>query len=187
MEHTDRKLTVDPANRRRFILSCMGTAASLASMPAWSIVPTPQRSLSFYSLHTGESVKATYWSEGQYINTELQMINEVLRDHRTDEIHSIDTKLLDQLFMLQNSMGNESAFHVISGYRSPATNHKLRSKSNGVAKRSLHMQGRAIDVRLPGSRLADLQKTARALKLGGVGYYQKSDFIHIDTGRVRYW
>ena len=84
-------------------------------------------------------------------------------------------------------MDSKSTFHTISGYRSLATNHKLRSKGSGIAKRSLHMQGRAIDIRLPSSRLADLQNTAKALKLGGVGYFEKSDFIHIDTGRVRYW
>ena len=188
MKRINHKQAVHLPSRRKFIQSCLGTAAAFASTPAWSVVmPVPERSLTFLSLHTGESVKATYWSENQYVSSELKAIDEVLRDHRTGEIYSIDTELLDQLFLLQHSLDSKRPFHVISGYRSPATNQKLRSKSNGVAKRSLHMQGKAIDIRLPGSNLADLQNAAKKLKMGGVGYYAKSDFIHIDTGRVRYW
>ncbi|TNF91897.1 MAG: DUF882 domain-containing protein [Gammaproteobacteria bacterium] len=174
--------------RRKFIQACVGTAAAFASTPLWSAVnPLPERSLSFLSLHTGESVKVTYWSENSYLDTELKMINEVLRDHRTGDIYPIDQRLLDQLFLLKNSIGTSHPFHVISGYRSPKTNQKLRSKSNGVAKRSLHMQGKAIDIRVPGIELTDLRDAAKSLKMGGVGYYAKSNFIHIDTGRVRYW
>jgi uncharacterized protein YcbK (DUF882 family) len=160
----------------------------MSSAPAWSgITPTPERRLSFYSLHTGESLTATYWSEGGYIDAELEAISRVLRDHRTGDIHPIDTRLLDQLFLLQRSVESKHPFQVISGYRSPRTNAKLRADSQGVAKRSLHMQGKAIDVRLKGTALTDLRDAAKSLKTGGVGYYAKSDFIHIDTGRVRYW
>ena len=99
----------------------------------------------------------------------------------------MDTKLFDQMYLLQQTTGVNGSFQIISAYRSPATNEKLRAKSNGVAKRSLHMQGRAIDIRLPGCDLKNLRNAALDLKAGGVGYYAKSNFIHIDTGRVRRW
>ena len=187
MIHTAKNLTEIHHGRRTFLRGCAGLLATVASTPLLSATSAPERRLSFHSLHTGESLKATYWAEGDYINSELEAINRLLRDHRTDEIYTMDRDLLDQLFLLQHSMASKKPFHVISGYRSPATNQKLHSKSSGVAKRSLHMQGKAIDIRLPGTQLSDLRNAAKKLKLGGVGYYQKSDFIHVDTGRVRYW
>ena len=152
-----------------------------------SINSHPQRELSLRNLHTGENIKLTYWEEGDYLAESLREINHLLRDHRTGEVASMDRQLLDLLFYLENRLGRQGEFQVISGYRSPKTNELLRSKSSGVAKQSLHMQGRAIDIRLPGTELKQLRKAAMALKQGGVGYYQKSNFIHVDTGRVRYW
>jgi uncharacterized protein YcbK (DUF882 family) len=111
----------------------------------------------------------------------------VLRDHRTDEVAEMDPRLLDLLFNLQGKLGASTPFHVISGYRSPRSNAMLVAKGGGVAKKSLHMQGKAIDIRLPGRELADLRKAALGLKAGGVGYYPKSDFVHVDVGRVRHW
>ena len=146
-----------------------------------------ERKLSFLNLHTGERIHTVYWAEGQYLPEGLSAINKVLRDHRTGETYDIDRDLLDMLQLLNYKMTSQNEFHVISGYRSPATNAALNARSNGVAKRSLHMQGKAIDIRLPGHDLTNLRQAALSLQAGGVGYYPKSDFIHIDTGRVRQW
>jgi len=175
-------------SRRRFLQLGFGATASLAVPNAFAnILTQPERKLALLNLHTGESINATYWAEGQYQKTELHAINQVLRDHRTGDIHSMDNDLIDLLNILHHKMNGKQAFHVISGYRSPKTNAKLSYNSSGVAKKSLHMQGKAIDIRLPGRQLSALRSTALKLQTGGVGYYPKSDFIHIDTGRVRQW
>lgn len=185
---TVRHRDVQQPARRRFIQAFLGTTATLMTPALWaSVHPTPERSLAFKNLHTGESLRTTFWAEGGYLDDELQAVNRLLRDHRSGDVYPMDTKLLDMLYALQQSVAVPGAFHVVSGYRSPSTNQKLRSKSGGVAKRSLHMQGKAIDIRLPGCQLKDLRDAALALKAGGVGYYAKSDFIHVDTGRVRRW
>jgi uncharacterized protein YcbK (DUF882 family) len=174
--------------RRRFMQTFLGTTATLAAPSLWaSVHRAPERSLAFKNLHTGESLRATFWAEGRYLNDELKAVNHVLRDHRSGDVHPMDPNLLDLLYALQQSVAVTGAFHIISGYRSPASNQKLRSKSGGVAKKSLHMQGKAIDIRLPGCKLKQLRDAALTLKAGGVGYYAKSDFIHVDTGRVRRW
>lgn len=146
-----------------------------------------QRELSFYHTHTGNKLSIIYHNGDSHIISALHKINQFLGDFRTGEIHDIDIRLLDALYLLQQKTGVENNFEVISGYRSPKTNAKLHSKSNGVAKRSLHMQGKAIDIRLNGVNTKVLRDTAIAMKVGGVGYYRRSDFIHLDTGRVRYW
>jgi uncharacterized protein YcbK (DUF882 family) len=129
-----------------------------------------------------------YWQNGRYIGDALTEINHVLRDHRANTTHSIDTALLDLLYRLQTTVGNERPFEVISGYRSPASNEVLRlTGGGGVAKMSLHMVGKAIDIRQPGTDLLKLHAAAKSLKGGGVGLYRGSNFIHVDTGRVRYW
>jgi len=186
-------------SRRRFLrfgLASMGSLAMLHSsnssattllVPPSSVTLPPERTLSFVSLHTGESLKATYWSEGEYQIEELMAINHVLRDHRTGDVYPIDKNLLNLLDKLQKKVHGNKPFQVISGYRSPKTNAYLNKKSSGVAKKSLHMQGKAIDIRLPGCQLSDLRKAAIECQTGGVGYYSKSDFIHVDTGRVRRW
>jgi uncharacterized protein YcbK (DUF882 family) len=128
-----------------------------------------------------------YYSDGGYLPEALRQINHLLRDFRTEEIHVIDLNLLDTLHDLAASTGSGGVYDVISGYRSPATNAQLRKKSNGVAKRSLHMLGRAIDVRLADVDSKILRDAAIRLKKGGVGYYARSDFVHLDTGRFRTW
>ena len=178
---------VHPA-RRRFLQTVLGTSASLVVPTLWAGVQrAPEHSLALRNLHTGETLKTTFWMDGRYLPDELRAINRVLRDHRSGEVHRMDPQLLDVLYLLQQSVGIAGPFHIISGYRSPASNEKLRSKSSGVAKRSLHMQGKAVDIRLPGCKLDRLRNAALTLKAGGVGYYAKSDFIHVDTGRVRRW
>ncbi|SEM68964.1 YcbK family protein [Nitrosomonas marina] len=174
--------------RRHFLKAGIG-ACTLLALPNVQASPLDlnERKLALLNLHTGERVKTTYWAEGQYVSEGLTAIKKVLRDHRTGETYEIDPNLLDMLQLLNYKMRSKKEFHVISGYRSPATNAQLSARSNGVAKRSLHMQGKAIDLRLPGHMLSDLHNAALSLQAGGVGYYPKSDFIHIDTGHVRQW
>jgi len=176
-------------SRRGFLHGAAVVGAALVTPSLWAstVSSSPERRLRLYNLHTGEHLSATYWSGKGYIPDELAAIDHLLRDHRSGEVKHIDTKLLERLYALQQSVGRHDAFHVISGYRSPASNAALRSSSSGVAKRSLHMQGRAIDIRLPGVELGTLRRAALAQQAGGVGYYPKSDFIHIDTGRPRFW
>jgi uncharacterized protein YcbK (DUF882 family) len=128
-----------------------------------------------------------YWSDGAYVPEALAAINRVLRDHRTGEVITIDRHLLDVLHGLRADLGTAAPFHVISCYRSPKTNAALRAGGHAVAEKSLHLQGRAADVRLPGIALDDLHRAAVARKAGGVGYYSGPSFVHVDVGRVRYW
>lgn len=145
------------------------------------------RKLELLNLHTGESLQAVYFEDGRYLPDALAEIDVVLRDHRTGEVHPIEPRLLDLLHRLSASLESDAPYHVISGYRSPATNAMLHAESPKVAAHSLHMQGWAIDVRLPGRELAELHRAALALQGGGVGYYPSSDFVHVDVGRVRTW
>jgi uncharacterized protein YcbK (DUF882 family) len=147
----------------------------------------PDRSLFLYNLHTGEGLETVYWSRGKYIPKALADINYILRDHRTGEIESIDKRLLDLLYAIGKRLGSQNSFKIISGYRSPSTNAVLCRRSSAVAKCSLHLQGKAVDIRVPGCELSSLRNTAIALKRGGVGYYPTSNFVHVDVGRVRYW
>jgi uncharacterized protein YcbK (DUF882 family) len=154
---------------------------------AASAVAQQERTLSFYNTHTRERLAVIYKRHGKYVLESLEKINYILRDHRSGDVHPIDPKLLDYLYDLLTEVGNHGEVHIISGYRSPQTNQKLRRRSKGVAKGSQHLQGKALDFRLPGTDTAVLRDAARKMKRGGVGYYRKSDFIQIDTGRVRYW
>jgi len=175
-------------NRRGFIRNMAGIGALLSSPAALARIGKPaRRELALHNLHTGESTEVVYWRHGDYDTTALAELNQLLRDHRSGEVWEMDPALMDQLYVLQRQVGTERPYQVISGYRSPSTNAMLRNQSGGVAKRSLHMQGRAIDIRLPGIKLARLREAALGMQAGGVGYYPQSGFIHIDTGRVRFW
>ena len=146
------------------------------------------RELSFYQTHSGESTRALYFANGEYQSSGLAEIDRALRDHRNGELHPIDRRLLDLLFALAAALETREPFHVISGYRSAATNAMLAAQSpGGVSTRSLHLRGQAIDLRLPGRPLAALQRSALALRGGGVGYYPGPNFVHVDVGRVRRW
>ncbi|MEO8135600.1 MAG: DUF882 domain-containing protein [Betaproteobacteria bacterium] len=145
------------------------------------------RTLSFRHTHTGESLAIAYAAGGTYVSAALQRLNWFLRDFRNGEAHAIDPALLDQLHGLTQVFGGSARFEVISAYRSPATNAALHDRGTGVASHSLHLEGRAIDVRLAGVPLADLRDAALSLRAGGVGYYLQSQFVHLDTGRVRRW
>jgi uncharacterized protein YcbK (DUF882 family) len=187
-ENEIRRQAQNTCTRRSFIRTGAGLAAGLLAVPLPLLASSQkQRKLSFHNTHTGEKTSAVYWAEGDYLADGKQEIDEILRDHRTDEIYPIDTDLLDLLYLLRAEVQGKRAFEIISGYRSPATNAALRKNSNGVAKRSYHMQGKAIDVRLPGCELKNLHKAAMAMRAGGVGYYPGSDFIHVDVGPYRSW
>lgn len=175
------------AGRRRFLATCASGIAVAAAPTSLFAMSEASRELSFYNTHTGESLTTTYWEQGSYHPEALAEINHLLRDHRTGTDHEMNRELIDLLYRLQTKVGSHRDFHIISGYRSPKTNAMLNGKSGGVAKKSLHMQGKAIDIRLPGTDLSDLRKAALALRGGGVGYYERSNFIHLDVGRVRRW
>jgi uncharacterized protein YcbK (DUF882 family) len=185
--------------RRRF-LRLGGAAAftglvSAVATPALADVLTKStdlvtkktRKIALHNLHTGESVYTEYWANGEYIPDALKAVNKVLRDWRNDQVHEIDPKLVDMLSLMRSWMDKDDAFQVISGYRSPASNSKMHEASAGVAKNSLHMQGKAIDIRMPGCDLKNLHGAALKMRCGGVGYYPVSNFVHMDTGRVRTW
>lgn len=175
-------------NRRDFLKWSLASGTTLLGSTSWARTALPaERRLQLYNTHTGEQLTATYWAEGQYQTQELAAIDRLLRDHRSGEVQPMDRRLFDILYRLQLQAGGRGAYEVISGYRSPATNRQLRRTGNGVAKDSLHTHARAIDIRLTGIRLADLRQAALGLRAGGVGYYPSSNFIHIDTGRVRNW
>ena len=145
------------------------------------------RALAFQHLHTGEKLNTVYWADGRYLPDAMRHINWLLRDFRTDQVHPIDPQLLDLLADLHGHLQTREPFQVISGYRSPQTNAMLASLSDGVAQNSLHLDGKAIDIRVPGRRLRQVRAAALSLRQGGVGYYPHSDFVHVDTGRIRTW
>jgi uncharacterized protein YcbK (DUF882 family) len=175
--------------RRRFLQRSAGLAAGtlLPLQPARAGV-AESRALSFVHTHTHERIQLVYAVADSYVPDALASLNRFLRDHYSGEIGAIDPRLFDLLHQVQQLVGGARPFEVISGYRCAATNANLReTRGGGVAKASLHMEGRAIDVRLPGVVLADLRDAAVSLKAGGVGFYPGQQFVHIDTGRVRRW
>jgi uncharacterized protein YcbK (DUF882 family) len=175
----------DPA-RRRLLMTLGGAALALA--PAWARARLDEpRRLRLDNLHTGEKLAVEYFDGGHYQPDALAEVDRFLRDFRNGEIGAIDPRLLDLLHRLASTTGSRQPYAVISGYRSAATNEALRRHSSGVASGSLHMRGQAIDIRLADVPLATLREAARSLGLGGVGYYPASDFVHVDTGRVRTW
>lgn len=174
--------------RRRFLVGSFGAAAALSSVGRKAGAATiAAHQLSFYHVHTAEKLTVTYREHGQLIPGALAEINRYLRDFRTEQVHDIDVALLDTLHELFTTFDARGNFEVISGYRSPQTNAALRHAGSGVAEKSLHIQGRAIDVRLTSAKTAALRDAALALKLGGVGYYAESNFVHVDTGKPRSW
>ncbi|MBA4175445.1 MAG: twin-arginine translocation pathway signal protein [Leptothrix sp. (in: Bacteria)] len=189
-------------HRRHLLRSCARAAAlALPGWPAagWAANPVPpvaaqaaERSLTFKHLHTRERLTLVYAEADAYRTPALQALNHLLRDHYTGDAGTMDPALFDLLHRVQASLGGRTAgqacYEVISGYRCPATNQHLRqARGGGVASRSLHMDGRAIDVRLAGVPLAELRDAALAQKSGGVGYYPRDGFVHLDTGRTRHW
>lgn len=180
-------------NRREVTQWMMwGAAAAAAPSASWAGLVLPsqpkmQRSVMLRSIHTGEAGEFNYMVDGQLIRPELERMFHLLRDHRSGDVHPIDSHVIEQLRLVQQRVGKSTAFDVISGYRSPKTNAMLNGRSSGVAKQSLHMQGKAIDIHMQGVSIDALHKAALSLKAGGVGKYTKSGFVHLDSGRVRSW
>ncbi|MCP3177865.1 MAG: DUF882 domain-containing protein [Desulfuromonadales bacterium] len=147
-----------------------------------------EKTISLHNIHTGERLnKAVFWANGEYVPETLSDIDYLLRDYRNGEVKSIDIQLLDMLHEVRQKVGAFRPYQVISGYRSPETNEFLARNTSGVASKSLHLQGQAIDIRLPGIDLQNLRNAALSLRSGGVGYYPKSQFVHMDTGTPRSW
>jgi uncharacterized protein YcbK (DUF882 family) len=177
--------------RRRFLHHTAGFAATCAlpalSVPARASLAGP-RELAMVHTHTHEQIDLVFAHSERYVPEALSSLNRFLRDHYTGDIGPIDPGVFDLLHRVQQVLGSRRSFEVISGYRCPTTNTRLReTRAGGVAKHSLHMEGRAIDVRLPGVSLADLRDAALSLRAGGVGFYPRDQFVHLDTGRVRSW
>ncbi|OIQ96727.1 peptidase M15 [mine drainage metagenome] len=169
------------------MMALTGGLSARSAFAAFEQGKPTARGLAFYNLHTGESLKTDYWVEGAYLSDALADINHILRDYRNDQVLPIEPRLLDLLHGLRNTLDTTRPIQIISGYRSPATNALLAAHSDGVAKGSLHMQAKAIDLHVEGVPLNDLRRAAIALNGGGVGYYPKSNFVHVDIGRVRTW
>ncbi len=175
-------------SRRRFLLLASSVVA-IAATPAFTVSTLAKirprfssRKLSFLNIHTGEDFEGTYWREGFYDEKALERLSYILRDRRNNKQHPIDIRLFDTLHQLNAKLAaQDDPYQIICGYRSKETNAKLHSKSKGVAKNSLHVKGKAIDLRLEHTPLKDLCKAARSLKAGGVGYYAKSNFVHVDV------
>lgn len=169
------------------LTSVLALALVLLTLPTAFGNIDDARRLQFYHTHTGQQLEITYFRNGGYQADALDQLNDFLSDWRNGKGRSIDPELMDILWEIQQVSGSEGVFEVISAYRSPETNEMLRDKSSGVARKSQHLEGKAIDVRLRGLDTRTLRDTALRLQRGGVGYYEQSDFVHVDTGRVRSW
>ncbi|WP_026032061.1 DUF882 domain-containing protein [Moritella marina] len=182
-------MSIVSSTRRKVILGLGGLAAYSVSPIKVQASQTilGERNLEFYNIHTRERAQGYYWVDGIYQEDTLNNFSHLLRDHRENLAAPMDKRLYELLYQLNKTLNISEEFHVISGYRSPKTNQMLASKSHAVATKSYHMRGMAIDIAIPDVKLSHLREAAISLKLGGVGYYPKSGFIHVDTGRVRIW
>lgn len=174
--------------RRSALLAALGASC----VPFGNVIADastyPELSLSLYNLHTKESFDGIFWADGDYDTAALKEINHLFRDHRTNGVIDIDPRLLSILYLVKNKVGKPSQpYSIISGYRSAETNRKLAKNNAGVAKNSYHIKGRAVDIRLPGTDTRQLREAGLSLRVGGVGYYEKSNFLHLDTGPFRAW
>ncbi len=185
----DPNLEMTVKSRRSF-LKTLGVGGAVLAFPgltqaALNSIPSV-RHLMFDNLHTGEKLAVTYFENGHYIPGALADINHLLRDHRTGDVAQMDKGLLDLLHVVKQKLALTQPFQIVSGYRSPKTNAMLNKTTNGVAKKSLHMQGKAIDICVEKVDLKQIRNVAKSLRRGGVGYYPGS-FVHLDTGNVRHW
>ena len=174
-------------SRRGFLGAAAGAVVGLMAPRLTFADASPSRVLRFNHLHTGEKLAVEYWRNGSYESESLGAVNRLMRDFRTGDVHPIDPSLLDLLHDLEGLTETSRPFEIISAYRSPATNAALHNHSDGVARNSLHLKGQAIDIRLGDVPLPQLRRAALATRRGGVGYYPGSDFVHVDTGRIRAW
>lgn len=174
-------------SRRAVLTGSLAGTAALCSTRLLGAPPAAGRRIALTNLHTGERLELEYFRDDAYVPQAMASLEQLLRDHRNGATHLIDPKLMDYLVDVAGRAGQPPAYSVISGYRSPETNEKLHERSSGVSQHSLHMQGRAIDVRMAGVDCKDLAARAEELQRGGVGYYRASNFVHLDTGAFRTW
>jgi len=178
--------------RREVLHMSIMTAAAALINPRKTIASIgtpsiPERKLIIYNVHSGEYLQTVYWKDSHYMPDALAEINYIFRDRVTGKIKDIHPELLDLLFKVQQELGYHKPIHIVSGYRTPRANAYLKKTTKGVAWNSLHMYGKAVDIRLPGNSLNSVRRVATELRQGGVGYYPHSNFVHLDTGSVRYW
>ena len=178
------------SSKRRFMQLGLAATAGVIVQPSL-VLAAPSapkmKELAFYNLHTDEKLRVTYWKEGRFDRAALSKINHILRDFRTGDSYPISANLIDLLHDLQQKMHTDAIIEIISGYRSPKTNAALANNSDGVARRSYHMKGLATDIRMQGVSLRRIQTAALFMRRGGVGFYPRSDFVHVDVGPVRAW
>jgi len=175
-------------DRRSLLRYGLAGALSLAAGPAMATPRIrPERSLHLVNVHTGESFRDVYWSHGRYIRPACRRIDWLMRDFHVDRIHHIDPDLIDLLHAITARLQTRQPLQILSGYRSPETNRALQEEGFGASNNSMHLVGKAADITLPGVRLGYLRRAAAASRAGGVGYYPDNGFVHVDTGRVRFW
>jgi uncharacterized protein YcbK (DUF882 family) len=178
-------------SRRKLLKIGLITAASTIipcnTIAAVNDLLHEKRTISIYNLHSKEYIDVVYCRNGKYDKGALHDLHYIFRDHYNGVVRKMDPRLYDFLYAIKRKLDCKEPFHLISGYRSPATNKKLRRNNRGVARRSLHMKGKAADIRVPGHKLKTVRRAAYDLQGGGVGYYPRSNFLHIDSGRVRFW
>lgn len=185
----DRKQQPCGAMARRRVLQS-AAAMAILGMPGTAlggVIEERERRLDFINVRTGEALSVTYWRGGRYLPEALGEISHLLRDVPSGEVKPIDPHLIDLLFGIRITLRSDAPFAVISGYRTPRTNWLLAKRKSGVAGKSLHMNGMAVDLLLPGRALDEVAETARSFRAGGVGYYPESNFVHLDVGPVRRW
>ncbi|MGB5616169.1 MAG: DUF882 domain-containing protein [Desulfobacterales bacterium] len=181
---------IDPVRRRFIKMTIFSGLTAFVPLHALAAIPdfTPQdRSLNLYNPVTEETLTTTYWFNGQYVPEALEKIDYIMRDHRTDEVKSIDLGLINLLHTIKIHIELDEPFHIVSGYRCRKSNELLRKSGRNAARNSYHLKGQAADIRLPDGHLASLRKVATVIKGGGVGYYPRDNFVHVDVGPVRYW
>jgi len=181
-----RRESLAHAPSRRTVLR-WGALTGAAVLGPRAALAARCRSLSLYAVNTSERLRVDYCVDGRYQPDALAAIARLMRDHRADAVHAIDPKLLDAIAALGRTLGTAEPLHVVSGYRTPQTNEQKRRHERGVAVASYHVSGKAVDLFVPGRQLASVRRVALALRAGGVGYYPRSGFVHVDTGPVRSW
>lgn len=184
MNHSGNPLKI------RSLVVCLFALAFFPTAIARSAVApvAAEYRLRLFHTHTGERLNIVYRRGDIYIPEALARLDEYLRDHRTGAVLAYDPRVFELLHDINARLGRQDGeIDIVCGYRSPWSNEFLRTRGHGVALHSLHMQAKAIDIRMPGVESSSLRDAALALHRGGVGYYAKSDFVHVDVGRVRRW
>ncbi|AXC50351.1 DUF882 domain-containing protein [Paracoccus suum] len=184
-------MTLDSISRRGilgiFAATTVAAAPVMANAFGISRGAGNYRRISMYSGRTGESIDTVYWVDGKYIRDALNEINIFMRDWRTGTMVGIDPRTIDIATASHRLLQTNEPYMMLSGYRSPQTNAMLRSQSSGVARNSLHMVGKAADLRLKSRSVGQMYQAAAACRGGGVGKYSRSNFVHMDCGPMRHW